>query len=87
MDRLIVVPNNIHIVTIQYGAISGGLVITDYVDSLQIAWTKEITTFGWAAPPVLTSNPPPGNRYHVRIDNLGSSLYGYVSSSGAHAAV
>ena len=48
---------------------------------------KQITTFGWAAPPVKTSNPPPGNRYHVRIDSLGSSLYGYVSSGGDYAGL
>ncbi|MCB0209812.1 MAG: PPC domain-containing protein [Anaerolineae bacterium] len=70
---------------IQYGTISGGLTITNYSNSLETTWTKEITTFGWAAPPVLASNPPPGNRYHVRIDNLGGGLYGYVTTSGAHA--
>ena len=70
---------------IQYGTFGAGLTIDDYVTSLEGAWDKEINDFGWAAPPVLASNPPPGNRYHVRIDNLGSGLYGFVSSSGAHA--
>ena len=70
---------------IEYDTIGGGLTINSYANSLETAWTQEVTTFGWAAPPVLTSNPPPGNRYHVRIDNLGSGLYGYVSSSGTHA--
>jgi hypothetical protein len=70
---------------VQYGTISGGLSIGDYTTSLETTWSTEVTNFGWAAPPVLTGNPPPGNRYHVRIDNLGSGLYGYVSSSGAHA--
>lgn len=70
---------------IQFGTISGGLTISSYAASLETTWATEVTDFGWAAPPVLLSNPPPGNRYHVRIDDLGSSLYGYVSSGGAHA--
>lgn len=70
---------------IEYGAIGGGLTIAEYSASLETTWTQEITTFGWAAPPVLASNPPPGNRYHVRIDDLGSGLYGFVSSQGSHA--
>jgi hypothetical protein len=70
---------------IQYDTVGGGLTVNDYRDSLETAWTKEITQFGWAAPPVLAGNPPPGNRYHVRIDNLGGGLYGFVSSGGAHA--
>ncbi len=70
---------------IQYGAIGGGLSISNYSTSLETTWTKEISTFGWAAPPVLAGNPPPGNRYHVRIDNLGGGLYGFVAASGVHA--
>jgi hypothetical protein len=72
---------------VEYGTIGGGLSINVYTTSLEAAWTKEITTFGWAAPPVKTSNPPPGNRYHVRIDSLGGGLYGYVSSGGTHAGL
>lgn len=72
---------------IQYDTIGGGLNINDYETSLATTWTQEVDTFGWAAPPVLSGNPPPGNRYHVRIDTLGGSLYGYVSSSGAHAGL
>src|SRR5574341_442225 len=70
---------------IEYGTIGGGLSISSSSTSLETTWTKEITQFGWAAPPVLASNPPPGNLYHVRIDSLGGGLYGYVSSSGVHA--
>jgi hypothetical protein len=70
---------------IQYGTLSGGLNINSYATSLETTWAKEITAFGWAAPPVLPANPPPGNRYHVRLDNLGSGLYGYVDSYGTHA--
>ncbi len=70
---------------IEYGAIAGGLTLEDYVTSLETTWGTEVDSFGWAAPPVLSSNPPPGNRYHVRIDNLPGGLYGYVTSSGVHA--
>jgi hypothetical protein len=70
---------------IEYGTIGGGLSISSYYNSLETSWSQEITSFGWAVPPVLGSNPPPGDRYHVRIDSLGGGLYGYVSTSGAHA--
>lgn len=70
---------------IEYGTIGGGLNINHYKSSLDAVWQQEISTFGWAAPPVKPSNPPPGNLYHVRIDALGSGLYGYVSTSGTHA--
>jgi hypothetical protein len=64
--------------------IGGGLTIDDYRGSLDDAWTTEVTTFGWAAPPVAMV-PAPGNKYHVRIEDLGPSLYGFVSSLGTHA--
>jgi len=70
---------------VQYGSISGGLSISDYITSLETTWATEVDSFGWAAPPVKTSSPPPGNRYHVRVENLGGGLYGYVSSQGTHA--
>lgn len=72
---------------IEYDAISGGLAIADYITSLETAWTIEVSDFGWAAPPVRTSNPPPGNKYHVRIEPLGAGLYGFVSSQGAFAGL
>lgn len=70
---------------IQYGTIGGGLTASDYGTSLETTWTTEVTSFGWAAPPVLGLNPPPENRYHVRVESLGSGLYGYVDVSGDHA--
>lgn len=72
---------------IEYNTIGGGLSIDDYANSLERAWTKEIDQFGWAAPPVLSSNPPPGNRYHVRIDTIAPDLYGYVHNIGDHAGL
>ncbi len=71
---------------VQYGTIGAGLDINAYVASLEGSWTKEVTSFGWAAPPVATT-PAPGSKYHVRIDNLSSGLYGYVSPSGTHAGL
>ena len=70
---------------VEYNSIGGGLTISDYTDSLDTAWTTHINTFGWAAPPVSGPNPPPGNRYHVRVETLGGGLYGFVTDSGTHA--
>jgi hypothetical protein len=70
---------------VEYGTIGGGLAIGDYTASLETTWGTEVTSFGWASPPVLASNPPPGDRYHVRIDSLGGGLYGYVTNGGDHA--
>jgi hypothetical protein len=70
---------------IEYDTISGGLTINNYRDALEAAWSTEITSFGFAAPPVLTSNPPPGNRYHVRIDAI--SARGVTSTNGVHAGL
>jgi Divergent InlB B-repeat domain len=72
---------------VTYNSVGGGLTAADYAASLERSWQKEVDTFGWAAPPVLTSNPPAGNRYHVRIDDLGSGLYGFVDAVGAHAGL
>jgi hypothetical protein len=69
---------------IEYSTIGGGIDSNTYAASLETVWATEVDSFGWAAPPV-SSNPPPGNRYHVRIEDLGSGLYGFVSSSGDHA--
>jgi hypothetical protein len=71
---------------IEYGPIGGGLSIADYVASLDGSWSKQVGTFGWAAPPVAPS-PAPGSRYHVVVANLGPGLYGFVSTSGTHAGL
>jgi hypothetical protein len=67
---------------VEYGTVSGGLVIQDYINSLETAWGTEVDQFGWAAPPLVTSDR---KHYHVRIDDLGGGLYGYVSTSGTYA--
>ena len=69
---------------VEYGTVGGGLSIADYTASLEEGWTTEVTSFGWAAPPVAPT-PAPGGKYHVRIDDLGSGLYGFVSPSGTYA--
>jgi hypothetical protein len=61
---------------IEYGTIGGGLTANDYGTSLETSWTKEVTTFGWAAPPLSSA------RYLVVVANLGSGLYGFVTSTG-----
>ena len=65
--------------------IGGGLTINDYVTALETTWSKEVDQFGWAAPPPYTANPAPNNKYPVRIENLGPTLYGFVANSGTHA--
>jgi hypothetical protein len=72
---------------IQYdgATLDPSLTISQYATSLQGAWDKEVTTFGWAAPPVKLGSAAPGNRYPVRVDDLGGGLYGYVSPGGTYA--
>ena len=61
---------------IEYGTIGGGLTANAYGASLETSWTAEVTTFGWAAPPLSSA------RYLVVVANLGSGLYGFVTSTG-----
>ena len=72
---------------VSYGSIAGGLTITDYVNSLEASWSTEVTTFGWAAPPSLSSPPPApiGTKMPVRVENLGGGLYGYTAAFGTGA--
>jgi hypothetical protein len=70
-----------------YGTIGGGLTATSYINSLESAWSKQVTTFGWAAPPSLSPPPPApiGSKYHVRTEAFGGGLYGFVSTLGTGA--
>ena len=70
---------------ITYDGVDAGLTVADYAASLERSWQKQVDSFGWAAPPVSAANPAPGNRYHVRIDDLGPGLYGFVSPQGTYA--
>jgi hypothetical protein len=69
---------------ITHDGVNAGLTVGRYAASLEQAWQTEVDSFGWAAPPVAPT-PAPGNRYHVRIDDLGAGLYGFVSPVGTHA--
>ena len=71
---------------VEYGTIGGGLTIAQYETSLDQARDTQVGSFGWAAPPTVAS-PPPGGRYHVRIESLGNGLYGFVSSTGTYAGL
>lgn len=72
---------------VEYGSLGAVLTINDFVDALEGSWAKEVVDFGWAAPPAYTPNPPPGGRYHVRIDSLMWGEYGYTAPFGAHAGL
>ena len=61
-----------------------GLSIGKYAGALESTWKTEIGTFGWAKPPRDPVSYPRGKRYPVRIENLGTGLYGYVA--GTHFA-
>jgi len=58
------------------GTLDPSLLITDYAESLDIAWDTEVVDFGWAA-------PPPGGfaKYPVLVTDLGPGLYGFVANT------
>ena len=57
------------------------LPIGSYATALESTWKTEIGSFGWAKPPKDPVSYPPGGRYPVRIENLGTGLYGYVAGT------
>ncbi|HET6713659.1 MAG TPA: hypothetical protein VFI59_08115 [Actinomycetota bacterium] len=57
------------------------LSIGQYATALETTWKTEIGRFGWAKPPPDPVSYPPGRRYPVRIENLGTGLYGYVAGT------
>ena len=61
-----------------------GLAANQYGSALETTWDTEIGDFGWARPPKDPVSNPPGGRYPVRIESLGSGLYGFVT--GTHYA-
>jgi hypothetical protein len=61
-----------------------GLTVNQYGAALETTWSTEIGGFGWARPPKDPVSNPPGGRYPVRIESLGSGLYGFVT--GTHYA-
>ena len=86
-------PNNDNVSAnfyINYSAISGALTIADYRSTLDSAFATEVTSYGWAKPPICPAGwgscPPPNNKYPVQIAGLGGGLYGYVSGGGGEYA-
>jgi Divergent InlB B-repeat domain len=69
---------------IDHSTIGGGLDINAYAASLDQSWSTQVVDFGWAAPPVHPTDPPPGGLYHVHVDTLAPGLYGYVATDGTH---
>ncbi len=71
---------------VNYGAIGGGLSISDYTTSLETTFATEVTSYGWAKPPLCTAsactNDNPWDRYPVQVSSLGGGLYGYVTYPG-----
>jgi hypothetical protein len=62
---------------VEYTTTGSGLTINDYGDSLETSWNTEVTSFGWAAPPL--SAP----LYLVVVSpTMGPGLYGFVTSTG-----
>jgi hypothetical protein len=56
--------------------------VGDYAHTLERSWKKEITVFGWPKPPF---KGVANGLYHVRIENLGGGLYGFVTTQGSTA--
>ncbi len=58
-----------------------GLKIGAYRSTLEQTWSKEVRSFRWAAPPRDPATPTPSGRYLVRVQALGTGLYGYVTGT------
>jgi hypothetical protein len=65
-------------------AFGGRLTIRTFSRTLERSWDTEIDRFGWPAPPFGAGS---GGLYHVRIEDLGSGLYGFVTTNGATAGL
>jgi hypothetical protein len=65
-------------------AFGGRLTIRAYARTLERSWDTEIVRFGWPAPPFGAGS---GGLYHVRIEDLGNGLYGFVTTNGATAGL
>lgn len=65
-------------------AFGGRLKVRSYRRTLERSWNTEVGRFGWPAPPFGGGS---GGLYHVRIEDLGSGLYGFVTTNGATAGL
>lgn len=70
---------------VAYGTITGTLTITDYLTSLDTAFSTEVTSYGWPKPPFCKAgtgdctNTNPWGKYPVQVASLKGGLYGYVT--------
>lgn len=71
-----------------YGTIGGGLDIEAYKTSMETTFATEVTSYGWANPPLCTAdscdNDNPFDKYPIQIAELKGGLYGYVTSNGGN---
>jgi hypothetical protein len=66
---------------IVYGAING-LTAQQYADAIEATFATEITSYGWAEPPLSNNNP--FGKYPVQVSDIGDQVYGYVTSPGGN---
>jgi hypothetical protein len=74
---------------VNYGTITG-LSITDYTTALETTFATEVTSYGWAKPPLCTGatcTDNPWDRYPVQVAPLGGGLYGYVTVGGIYTGL
>lgn len=86
-----------------YGTVQGGLSINDYVTSMENAFAKIVTEYGWAQPPLCTADDVTEGGcdfendlgdgsalFPVLVANISSTTYGYVAAyqgAGNYAGV
>ncbi len=70
---------------IRYGTIGGGLRAAMYGAALEHAYSVEVTSFGWAKPPVMSGHHLPQGRYPIRIERQALGDYGFTNSVGTWA--
>jgi hypothetical protein len=58
------------------------LTAQQYADAIEATFATEITSYGWAQPP-LTDNNPFG-KYPLQIADIGNQVYGYVTTPGGN---
>ncbi|MCB0132089.1 MAG: hypothetical protein KDD78_14620, partial [Caldilineaceae bacterium] len=63
-------------------AIDSTLTVADYRQALDDTFALEVTSYGWAKPPICDATcgngAPPDNKYPVQIADLGSGTHRYV---------
>lgn len=73
---------------LNYATISGGLTIADYATSMETTFGIEVTSYGWAKPPLCagggtcSGNSNPWGRYPIQVATIGSGLWLCYSSRG-----